>query len=711
MFCLSLFLSLILQGPAQGSPNQNAPINQNPIKKADIIAYGATPAGIAATIQARRMGKTAILIEPSNHVGGLTSGGLGATDTGDKSVIGGISREFYRRLKKHYDHPASWNLTDRSKLPAYRPQEDAIWVFEPKVAEKTLREMLAEAGVELILGEWLDRTKGGVVLEAGRITRIRALSGKEYSARVFVDSTYEGDLMAAASVAYTVGRESNAQYGETLNGWQLSRNVHNHRFVIKVDGFVKPGDSSSGLVFGLEKGPFPKPGAGDHRVQAYCFRMCMTQVDSNKVDFAKPEDYDEAKYELLLRNLEAGDLRFPMHPLFMPNSKTDTNNNGAVSTDFIGFSNDYPDASYDRRKEIIKAHISWQKGLMWTLKYHPRSPEAMKKMMAPWGMAKDEFVETGNWPHQIYVREARRMIGAHVMTELECRGVKPVPGPVGMGSYNMDSHNCTRIVDIDGFVQNEGDIQVSPGGPYSISYLSLCPKKEQCENLLVPACLSCSHLAYGSVRMEPVFFILGQSAGTAACLAMDNQQIGKTQAVQDVPYSQLRERLLRDGQVLEKARRPINANRPNANRTSPSLDPAKMEGIVVDDSMAKITGTWSESNSIGGYVGNGYLHDGDTNKGDLAIRYEAQFPTEGVPHEIRIYYTANSNRAKKVPVTLISGGEAKEFFLDQTRPTKGGYFVLGVYPCGKSSSVIVSNAGTKGHVVVDAVQWIPVKPK
>ena len=698
-----LLFPLIFLGSAQGTTSRDIPA-----KHADIVAYGATPAGIAATIQARRMGKTAILIEPSNHVGGLTSGGLGATDTGDKSVIGGISREFYRRLKKHYDDPASWNLADRSTLSAYRPMEDAIWVFEPKVAEKTLRSMLAEAGVELILGEYLDRTRGGVILESRRITRIRTHSGREYSAKIFIDSGYEGDLMAAAGVDYTVGRESNSTYGETLNGWQLSKNVHNHRFVKKVDGFVKPGDSSSGLLFGVEKGPFPKQGEKDHRVQAYCFRMCMTRIDSNKVDFARPENYDEAKYELLLRNLEAGDLRFPIHPLFMPNGKTDTNNNGAVSTDFIGFSNEYPEASHERRKEIIREHLSWQKGLMWTLKYHPRSPGEMKKMMAPWGLAKDEFVETGNWSHQIYVREARRMVGAHVMTELECRGVKTVPGPIGMGSYNMDSHNCARIVDKDGFVQNEGDIQVSPGGPYSVSYLSLCPKKEQCENLLVPACLSCSHMAFGSIRMEPVFFILGQSAGTAACLAIDNNPMDKPQAVQEVSHTQLRERLIRDGQVLEKARRPHS---PGSGPIIAPLDPAKMEGIVMDDANAKITGTWSESSSVGGYVGDGYLHDGNANKGNLAIRFDARFPTEGVPHEIRIYYTANTNRSKKVPVTLISGGETRQFFLDQTKATKGGYFVLGVYPSGKNSSVIISNEGTKGFVVVDAVQWIPVKPK
>lgn len=673
------------------------------VKQVDIIALGATPAGIAATIQARRMGKSALLIEPTRHIGGLTSGGLGATDTGDKEVIGGISREFYKLLKKHYDEPASWTLADRTKLPAYRPNEDSLWVFEPKVAEKVLRGMLAEAGVEVVTGEWLDRGRGGVTMVNGRITKIRTLSGREYAAKMFLDCTYEGDLMAAAGVGFTVGRESNATYKETLNGWQLSKNTHHHRFLKKVDPFVKKGDPTSGLLFGIEPGPIPLEGKGDARVQAYCFRMCMTQVPSNRVDFEKPADFNEAHFELLLRNLEAGDLRFPMNPIYMPNGKTDTNNNCAVSTDFIGFSNDFPEASYEKREEIIKAHLSWQKGLMWALKYHPRSPPEMKKMMEPWGLAKDEFVNTGYWPHQIYVREARRMIGAHVMTELECRAVKPVIGPVGMGSYNMDSHNCARIVDRDGYVQNEGDIQVSPGGPYSISYLSLCPKKEQCANLLVPVCLSCSHMAYGSIRMEPVFFILGQSAATAACLAIE-----KNQAVQDVDYLALRSRLQKDGQVLEKPRRVL--------RTMGGLDPAKMDGVVVDDIQAKKTGSWQESSSVKGYVGKGYLHDGDTDKGNGSVRFDAKLPREA-RYEIRVYYTHNPNRSVKVPVTILpqlgltTSKILAPIFLDQTKGNATGFRSLGEFTCGRETSLIIQNEGTKGHVIVDAVQWIPITPK
>lgn len=684
-----LFLVLVCL-PQEGME----PVGQAQIRECDVIAYGATPAGIAATIQARRMGKTALLLEPTNHVGGLTSSGLGYTDTGDKSVIGGISREFYQRVKKHYDNPAAWRHEDRSKFGGYRANDDAMWVFEPGVAETLLRKMLADEKVECIEGAALDRqSPKGVVKEGKWIREIRDKKGRIYRARMFIDATYEGDLMAAAGVSFTVGREANATYGETLNGFQPFRNLHNHRFVKPVDPFKKPGDPSSGLVFGIEPGPFPNEGGADHRVQAYCFRMCMTKVPENRLDFPKPADYREENYELLFRNLEAGDLRFPMHPGMMPNGKTDTNNNGAVSTDFIGFSNDYPTATDERRLEIIREHESWQKGLMWTLKHHPRTPQAMRTMMRDWGLAKDEFPETGGWPHQIYVREARRMVGEHVMTEKECRGLVKVPGPVGMGSYNMDSHNCARLVKKDGTVQNEGDIQESPGGPYSISYLSLCPKKEECSNLLVPVCLSSSHMAYGSIRMEPVFFILGQSAATAACMAIE----GKI-TVQEIAYDALKTRLVADGQVLEKARKPRPVGKAN-------LVVEKMEGWVIDDSRARKEGPWKSSASIPGFVGEGYLHDGDELKGMMKIHFEQKDLPKG-RYEIRIYYTAASNRSKKVPVDLVTGGETQRVWMNQTVTDPKGYWKWDSGLIEGNCTVTISNEATVGHVVVDAVQWI-----
>jgi hypothetical protein len=515
-------------------------------RDANVIIYGGTSAGVAAAVQTSRMGKSVVLISPTKRLGGLTTNGLGATDSGNKAVIGGVAREFYRRVKKHYDDPAAWTLVKREDYANYRPADDAMWMFEPHVAEQIFDSMLAEANVKVVRGERLDRSGSGATIENNRITAIRTEGGAEYRGQMFIDATYEGDLMAAAGVSYTVGREANDVHGETLNGVQKAMNKKNHRFLVAVHPYVTPGDKSSGLVWGVHGDPPGEEGAGDAKVQAYCFRMCMSNVPANSVPFPKPDDYDEARYELLFRNFEAGDLRVPMHPLMMPNGKTDTNNNGAFSTDAIGLNYNYPEASYDRRAEIIREHASYQQGLMWTLANHPRVPEKVRQHMAQWGLAKDEFTDNGNWPTEIYVREARRMVSDYVVTEHDVKRTRRPDDPVGMGSYNMDSHNVQRYVTADGHVQNEGDVQVSPGGPYQISYGAIVPKRGEAENLLAPVCLSSSHIAYGSIRMEPVFMILGQSAATAACQAIDANV-----AVQEAEYGRLAERLLADGQVLE----------------------------------------------------------------------------------------------------------------------------------------------------------------
>lgn len=516
---------------------------------ADLVVYGGSSAGIVAAIQAARMGKSVVVIEPGQHIGGLTSGGLGYTDSGNKGVVGGIAREFYQLLKKHYDKPENWKFEDRATSKLYKEADDAIWVFEPSVAEHYLRQLAKSDQIKLYFGQRLDRAAGKGVKKSGtRIEMIRMETGEEYTGLIFMDATYEGDLMAHAGVSYTVGREAASQYNEVLAGWVPKHNTKTHRFLKQVDPYVVPGDKSSGLLFGIAEPPYPADGDGDKRLQAYCFRMCMSNVEANRVAFPKPADYDEKLYELLFRNYEAGDMRLPLKIDMVPNGKTDTNNNYAVSTDFIGQNYNYPDASYAEREAIIKRHVSYQQGLMWSLANHPRVPAEIREKMKIWGLAKDEFTDNGNWPHQIYVREARRMVSDYVMTENDCRRTRQTPESIGMGSYNMDSHNCTRFVTPEGFVQNEGDVQVSPGGPYKISYRSIVPKRDECTNLLVPICLSSSHMSYGSIRMEPVFMILGQSAATAACLAID----AKT-PVQDITYAQLRPRLLADKQVLEFA--------------------------------------------------------------------------------------------------------------------------------------------------------------
>lgn len=663
----------------------------------DLVIYGGTSGGVAAAVQAVRMGKTAIVIEPSQHVGGLSSGGLGWTDSGNKEVIGGIAREFYQRIKKHYDQPASWKHEKPEQYRFYRPGEDAMWTFEPHIAEKLFRELLAEHKVTVVHGERLDRARGkGVRMEGQRITAIIMESGKTFAGKMFLDATYEGDLMAAAGVSYAVGREANSKYGETLNGVQKAKNTHNHRFVVKVDPYQKPGDPASGLLFGIEKGPYPEDGADDHRVQAYCYRMCMSNVPANRVPFPKPADYDEAKYELLLRNFEAGDLRLPLKPDMMPNGKTDTNNNCAVSTDYIGRNYAYPEASYAERDRILREHESYQKGLMWTLANHPRVPQKIRDAMKPWGLPKDEFTDNGGWPHQIYVREARRLVSDHVMTEQDCRRQRKTPMSVGMGSYNMDSHNCMRYVTPEGTVQNEGDIQISPGGPYMISYLSLVPKQGECPNLLVPVCVASSHIAYGSIRMEPVFMVLGQSAATAAVLAIDDRL-----DVQKVPYEKLRERLLKDRQVLESQGGP-------SSRTS--LDPKKLPGVVVDDADARKAGAWLESSSLGGFVGSSYLHDNNADKGKCSVTFEATLK-EGL-YEVRLAYTASANRAASVPVTIETADGLVSRTVDQKKapPIGGSWVSLGQFRFAAGKAVVtISNKGTEGHVIADAVQWLPAR--
>jgi hypothetical protein len=514
----------------------------------DLVVYGGTSAAITAAIQARKMGKSVIVVSPDTHLGGLTAGGLGWTDSGNKAVIGGLSREFYRRVKRHYDRPEAWVHQRPEEYKLYRREEDAIWAFEPHVAEAVFEAWIKEAGVPVIRDVWLDRAKG-VTKKGQRIVSITTLDGRTYAGRMFIDATYEGDLMAAAGVSYTVGREANSQYGETLNGVQTRRAV-SHQFTNKVDPYIIPGNPASGLLPRIHDQEPGEEGGADKKIQAYNFRLCMTNVPANRMPFEKPEGYDPRQYELLLRDLGAGSRHVFGKFDPVPNGKTDTNNHGSFSTDNIGMNWDYPEASYERRKDIIREHERYQKGYYYFLINDERVPSDVRGKMSEWGLAKDEFRDNGGWPHQIYVREARRMVSDFVITENHVRRSRGTPDSVGMGSYNMDSHNVQRYVARDadgrGHARNEGDIQVSPGGPYPISYRAIVPKAGEVENLFVPMALSASHIAFGSIRMEPVFMILGQSAATASALAIDANL-----AAQDVPYPKLRERLLADGQVLD----------------------------------------------------------------------------------------------------------------------------------------------------------------
>ena len=526
----------------------------------DVVIYGGTSAAVTAAVQVKRMGKRVIIVCPEKHLGGLSAGGLGWTDTGDKSVIGGLAREFYHRVWLHYDRPEAWRWQQKSEYgnrgqgtTAIDGSQRTMWIFEPSVAEKIFEDFVREAQIPVVRNEWLDRAKG-VKKEGARIVAITMLSGRKYSGRMFIDATYEGDLMAAAGVSYHVGREANRVYGEEHNGVQTGVLHHRHHFGVLKEGispYVVPGDPTSGVLPRISTASPGVFGEGDNKVQAYCYRMCLTAEPENRIPFVKPEGYDPSQYELLVRIYAAGwkETFYKFDPI--PNHKTDTNNHGPFSTDNIGMNYDYPEASYERRREILREHETYQKGWLYFVTTDPRVPADVREKMARYGLPKDEFKDNGGWPHQIYVREARRMIGAYVMTENELRKKKPTPDSVGMGSYTIDSHNVQRYITPEGYVQNEGDIGVSTGGPYQIAYGSLVPKRDQAENLLVPVCLSSSHIAYGSIRMEPVFMILGQSAATAAAMAIDSKQ-----AVQDVSYEKLRARLLTEGQILDAPKTP-----------------------------------------------------------------------------------------------------------------------------------------------------------
>jgi len=544
-------LIMVLNSGCLNTQQKNETANDS--SSADIIVYGGTAAAIIAAVEAKKSGKSVIVVSPDKHLGGLTSGGLGWTDTGDKSVIGGLAREFYHRVFEHYNTEEAWNWQPKEAYGnkgqgtrAMDGESRTMWIFEPNVAESIFEDFIKEFQIRVDRDEWLDRDKG-VVVTNGKISSITTLSGKTYTGKMFLDATYEGDLMASAGVNYHVGREASDVYGEEWNGVQTGVLHHKHWFQSDISPYVVPGDPSSGVLPRVSDAPPGEKYSGDDKIQAYCFRTCMTNHEPNRLPFPKPEDYDSLQYELLARSLETGRKDWFEKFDIIPNHKTDTNNHGPLSSDNIGMNYDYPEASYERRKEIIKEHENYQKGLLWFVANDPRVPSDIQTEMQKWGLAKDEFIDNGNWPHQIYVREARRMIGEHVMTENELLKKRPTPNPVGMGSYSMDSHNVQRYIKDDGFVQNEGDIGVSTNGPYQISYGSLVPKKVECTNLLVPVCVSSSHIAFGSIRMEPVFMILGQSAMAAAVLAIDEGI-----AVQDVPYSKLQGVLMEKGQILQK---------------------------------------------------------------------------------------------------------------------------------------------------------------
>jgi hypothetical protein len=510
----------------------------------DVVVYGDSAAAVAAAIQAKRQGLDVVLVNSTDFLGGMTCSGLSASDIFHRDAVGGVARELYGRIGQHYGK-------------AY------VDYFEPHVAQAAMDGMVKDAGVKVFLNEQLDRSAGGVSKEGTQLKSFRTLSGKVFVAKVFIDASYVGDLMAAAGVSYAVGREPNTLFAETLNGAQRGDNKprkhytqkDKDHFIKDVDPYVKAGDPASGLL------PFvfaedPVTGEGDRRIQAYNYRLCVTTNPANRLPFTKPEGYRELDHEMLLRNLEAGDIRFPALLHKLPNGKTDWNSMHAVGTDYVGANWAYPEADYATRRKIEQAHELYIRGHLWTLANHPRVPAEIRTQAAAYGLCKDEFPTRGGFSPMIYIREARRLQGAYVMTEQDCKGKRKADDPIALASFGLDSHAVRYFVTKRGFLERDGVIWNVPPRPYGVSYRSLTPKAEECTNLLVPVCLSATHAAHGSIRMEPVFMQLGQAAAMAAGIA-----IKQGVSVQAVPYAPVRD-------LLKAAKLPVEWTAPPATKAA-----------------------------------------------------------------------------------------------------------------------------------------------
>lgn len=523
------WLSLCLCGLVRGATSEY-----------DLVVYGATAGGVTTAVSGARAGLKVALLEPRHNIGGMASGGLQRTDVGRREVIGGMALEFYYRAGVKY------NMA--------RYLHEVAWLMEAHVAETIFKEMLREDGVAVFLNRRL-REKGGVAKQGTAIREIVMENGDIYRAKIFADATYEGDLMAQAGVSYTWGRESSKEYGESLAG--VRTDTPKHQFVVKLTGR----DANGKLLPEIQPDKLGKEGDGDRKVQAYNFRLVLTEDKANQVPFPKPANYDVKRYELLAQLVAALEKKAAGRPLhyreffgvgFIPNHKADFNNYGAFSTDYIGKSWDYPNASYARREEIWKDHMEYTQGLFWFLTHDPRVPQSLRDSVGGWGLSKDEFTDNNHWPHQLYIREARRMIGEYVMAQKDIQTERTKPDAIGMGSYNSDSHNVQRIIGPDGFVFNEGDMQV-PVQPYQIPYRMITPKRTETANLLVPVCFSATHVAYSTLRMEPQYMIIGQAAGVAAKMAIE---AGK--AVQEIDTARLHQTLRSQGATMEYVPSPVS---------------------------------------------------------------------------------------------------------------------------------------------------------
>jgi hypothetical protein len=665
----------------------------------DVCVYGGTAAGVTAAYTVEKLGKNALLIEPGKRLGGMSSGGLGYTDIGNKFAITGLARDFYRKLGSHYG-------------------KFEQWTFEPKVAENIFKDYARRGGYP-VLYEY--RIKE-VIKDNNRVTEIlieHAMEpGREIRvrAKMFIDCGYEGDLMAKSGISYVTGREDNKEFNETINGVQL---MDGHQFPPGIDPYINPGKPKSGLLWGIQSERLQSNGKGDKKIQAYNFRICLTSDPLNRVTITRPADYDSSRYELLLRLFEKFPEKKSLNDYFiwskMPNRKTDINNRGGFSTDMIGMNYEYPEGSYEDRAQIIKKHESYTKGLLYFYGHDSRVPDTLRQQMLQWGYPRDEYVEYGNWSPQLYIREARRMRGQYVMTQHNCQGKEVVKDGIGLAAYTMDSHNCQRVV-VDGMVKNEGNVEVGGFGPYPISYGAIVPKKTEVENVLVPVCLSATHIAYGSIRMEPVFMVLAQSAATAAVMAIDNNS-----NIQNVDVKLLQEEL---------------KSNPLADGTSPEVLTDNEDRTNVT-----VTGRWMRVNE-GGYGSSFLLFSSSMMNhprqpapqqrnpdGSQKPPGQAQPPprieipsvkftlnSEKTWFKVYLYIPKVSGISSRMAVKVFNGESTRSLVLDPTRlsiegQTSGEWVELGeVQTKGKTKPYVeVSTENAQGSVVADAVLWLPMK--
>lgn len=662
IFCFSVLVLMLACKPAA---RQSAP-------DYDVVVYGSTSSGIMAAYTARMKGLNVLLISPDHHLGGLTTGGLGYTDIGNKYAITGLAKDFYREIGKKYG-------------------KFEQWIFEPHIAKEVFGQYLVGGQVEILFDYRIDTvTVKDAVIQSISLEHSEGTQQKiDLSATVFIDASYEGDLMAKSGVSYVVGREANEVYDETYNGVQLRKR---HQFPDGIDPYKVKGDPSSGLLWGISEEALQPQGSGDKMIQAYNFRICLTNDPGNRIPVTRPRNYDSTRYELLLRLFDAQPEKRTLNDYFiwsrMPNGKTDVNNRGGFSTDMIGMNHDYAEASYAEREQIIQAHEDYTKGLLYFYKTDPRVPRELQAEIQQWGYPKDEYRKNGNWSPQLYVREVRRMVGSYVMTQHHCQGREVAPNKIALAAYTMDSHNCQRIVvqkDGMAMVKNEGNVEIGGFGPYPIDYGAIVPRIEECKNLIVPVCLSASHIAYGSIRMEPVFMALGQVAGLAAELAV---QSGR--AVQKIDISGLQDEL----------------------RNNPLSDGSTPE-ILMDNRSADIAveGNWERTNRD--TYGPDALEINGSEAPDAWVRFMPDIQTSG-DYKVYLYFAKLNGISSQTLIRLSSGQELEETTLftdsiDVQGQTRGEWVPVGSmhFSTDEEAFIEISANNADGTVRADAVLLVP----